>query len=150
MRVFVAFHDPALTERVPHSTGLQKGMLGAVNAFASADHAGSNDVVIAHELLHTLGATDKYDPATNQPRLPGRLRRAGRATAPSAAARRDHGRTDRRSPKRRPRFRTEPQAVGGRAGDGAGDRLGEIRRPRRNHDADRETEIAINRGGFFG
>ena len=27
---------------------------------------GANDVVIAHELLHTLGATDKYDPATTR------------------------------------------------------------------------------------
>jgi len=27
-------------------------------------------VVIAHELLHTVGATDKYDPATNESSLP--------------------------------------------------------------------------------
>jgi hypothetical protein len=27
-------------------------------------------VVIAHEILHTLGATDKYDPATLQPLYP--------------------------------------------------------------------------------
>lgn len=70
VRVFVSYHDPARTKRVPHSTGLQKGMLGAVNAFAASAHDGSNNVVIAHELLHTLGATDKYDPATNQPRFP--------------------------------------------------------------------------------
>jgi hypothetical protein len=70
VRVFVTYRDPALTQRVPHSTGLQKGMLGAVHAFASADQEGSNNVVIAHELLHTLGATDKYDPATNRPRFP--------------------------------------------------------------------------------
>ena len=31
---------------------------------------GSNDTVIAHELLHTLGATDKYDLRTNQPTHP--------------------------------------------------------------------------------
>ena len=31
---------------------------------------GSNQVVLAHELLHTLGATDKYDPATGQPLTP--------------------------------------------------------------------------------
>jgi hypothetical protein len=70
VRIFVTYRDPALTQRVPHSTGLQKGMLGAVNAFASSDQQGSNNVVIAHELLHTLGASDKYDPATNQPRFP--------------------------------------------------------------------------------
>ena len=27
-------------------------------------------MVIAHEFLHTVGATDKYDPATEQPQFP--------------------------------------------------------------------------------
>ena len=27
-------------------------------------------MIITHELLHTLGATDKYDPQTNQPFFP--------------------------------------------------------------------------------
>jgi hypothetical protein len=38
--------------------------------FADPRMAGSNDVVIAHELLHTLGATDKYEATSNQPRYP--------------------------------------------------------------------------------
>ncbi len=29
-----------------------------------------NNVVIAHELLHTVGATDKYSPADNLPLFP--------------------------------------------------------------------------------
>ena len=29
-----------------------------------------NNIVIAHELLHTVGASDKYDPRTNQPLFP--------------------------------------------------------------------------------
>ncbi len=29
-----------------------------------------NDVVIAHELLHTVGATDKYNQADDAPRFP--------------------------------------------------------------------------------
>ena len=29
-----------------------------------------NNVIITHEFPHTLGATDKYDPATNQPVYP--------------------------------------------------------------------------------
>jgi hypothetical protein len=70
VRVFVTYHDPAMTRRVPHSTGLAKGMLGAVNAFAATAQDGQNNVVITHELMHTLGATDKYDPSTNQPRHP--------------------------------------------------------------------------------
>jgi len=70
VRLFVVYHDPAVSPRLPHSTGLQKGLIGVVNAFADSDHEGSNNVVIAHELLHTLGATDKYDPIGNQPLYP--------------------------------------------------------------------------------
>jgi hypothetical protein len=37
-------------------------------------------VVIAHEILHTLGATDKYDLVTLAPLLPERLRRSPNAS----------------------------------------------------------------------
>ncbi|HZR03769.1 MAG TPA: hypothetical protein VFA81_11410 [Burkholderiales bacterium] len=67
IRMFVLYHDPDRTTRVPHSLGLQKGLIGVVYAFASNEQAPQNNVVIAHELLHTLGATDKYDLQTNQP-----------------------------------------------------------------------------------
>lgn len=70
VRIFVHFHDPETTFRVPHSVGLQKGLVGVVHAFADAGMRGSNNVVIAHEILHTLGATDKYDPASLQPIYP--------------------------------------------------------------------------------
>jgi hypothetical protein len=69
-RLFVAYYDPAARPRLPHSTGLQQGMIGVVNAFARADMDGSNNVVITHELLHTFGATDKYDAAGNRPQFP--------------------------------------------------------------------------------
>ena len=70
IRVFVLYRDPALTPSVPHSLGLSKGLIGVVYAFAAPQMNGENDVVIAHELLHTLGATDKYDPATDAPLFP--------------------------------------------------------------------------------
>lgn len=70
IRVFVLYHDPAMTQSVPHSLGLQKGLIGVVHAFAERGAQGSNNVVIAHEVLHTLGATDKYDIATNAPLFP--------------------------------------------------------------------------------
>lgn len=70
IRVFVLYHDPAHAVAVPHSLGLQKGLLGFVHAWASNDMTEANNVVIAHEVLHTLGATDKYDAATNQPTFP--------------------------------------------------------------------------------
>jgi hypothetical protein len=73
VRLFVLFHDPADLERVPDSHGLQKGLVGLVHAFADPALAGSNDLVIAHELLHTVGASDKYDPATGNPLVPAGL-----------------------------------------------------------------------------
>lgn len=68
--VFVVYHDPQHTSRVPHSLGIKEGSIGVVHAFASNDMTQSNNVVIAHELLHTLGATDKYDARTDLPLHP--------------------------------------------------------------------------------
>lgn len=70
IRIFVLYHDPALTPAVPHSLGTTKGLIGVVYAFAAADMDAENNVVIAHELLHTLGATDKYRAADDAPRFP--------------------------------------------------------------------------------
>ncbi len=70
IEIFVQYFDPAAHGALRHSAGLQKGLIGIVNAFAGRAYHGTNQVVIAHELLHTLGATDKYDPATNQPLHP--------------------------------------------------------------------------------
>lgn len=70
VKMFLLYFDPALSKSLAHSTGLQQGLIGRVNVFASHDMAKQNNVVIAHEFLHTLGATDKYDPATNQPLFP--------------------------------------------------------------------------------
>jgi hypothetical protein len=70
IKLFVVYHDPALTPTLAHSVGMQKGLYGVVNVFAVQSMIGSNDVIVAHELLHTLGATDKYDPRDSQPLLP--------------------------------------------------------------------------------
>ncbi len=70
IRLFVLYHDPATLSTVPDSHGLQKGLVGVVHAFAVAGMAGANDIVIAHELLHTVGASDKYDLATGAPLYP--------------------------------------------------------------------------------
>ena len=70
VRIFVMYHDPAFNRSVPHSVGLQKGLVGVVNAFADRTMTRANNVVIAHEILHTLGATDKYDPASLAPLYP--------------------------------------------------------------------------------
>ncbi|MDH3768032.1 MAG: hypothetical protein OES99_06230 [Gammaproteobacteria bacterium] len=70
IRMYVVYHDPKQNPVLAHSLGLQKGLLGVVNAFASRSMAGSNNVVLTHELLHTLGAKDRYDPATTLPIYP--------------------------------------------------------------------------------
>jgi hypothetical protein len=78
IRMFVVYHDPAGNPRLAHSLGLEKGLIGVVNAYADAEYTGRNAVVIAHELLHTLGATDKYDPATALPLYPDGFADPGR------------------------------------------------------------------------
>jgi hypothetical protein len=70
IKLFVLYHDPAISPVLPHSVGLQKGLFGVVHVFADTGMKGSNDTVMAHELLHTLGATDKYDLRSNQPAHP--------------------------------------------------------------------------------
>ncbi len=70
IRIFVLYHDPSFTRAVPHSVGMQKGLIGVVHAFADAGMTGSNNVVIAHEILHTLGASDKYDLVSLAPLYP--------------------------------------------------------------------------------
>lgn len=70
VRLFVVYHDPAKSPRLAHSTGLAKGMIGVVRVFAAKSQQRVNNVVIAHELLHTFGASDKYDPSTNMPLFP--------------------------------------------------------------------------------
>jgi len=70
VRMFVRYHSPELTLSLENSVGLQKGMIGIVNAYASRRQRGINNVIIAHEFLHTLGATDKYDAFDGQPHFP--------------------------------------------------------------------------------
>jgi len=73
VRIFVRYHRPDHEVLLENSVGLQKGMVGIVNGYASRRHRGANNVIIAHEFLHTLGATDKYDRANGQPVAPDGL-----------------------------------------------------------------------------
>jgi len=61
IKLFVLYHAPQGGVALEHSLGLQKGLIGVVHAFADLKQSPQNNLVIAHELLHTLGATDKYD-----------------------------------------------------------------------------------------
>jgi hypothetical protein len=70
IRIFAVFYDPATTRQVEHSIGLKEGLIGVANVYAVNHMTEENNVIVAHELLHTLGATDKYDPSTTQPLFP--------------------------------------------------------------------------------
>ncbi len=77
IELFVSYYDIATTQSLRHSVGLQGGLIGIINAFADKSYRGSNEVVIAHEFMHTLGASDKYAP-DNQPILPQGYAEPGR------------------------------------------------------------------------
>jgi len=70
IQVFVLYYDPNTHSRLDHSLGLKEGHICMVKAFASRHQTARNNMVIAHEMLHTLGATDKYDMQTLQPIYP--------------------------------------------------------------------------------
>jgi len=73
VQVFALYHPADGRAAVPDSLGLSKGLVAITHLYADAGAHGSNQLVVAHELLHTLGATDKYDRATGQPLEPDGL-----------------------------------------------------------------------------
>jgi hypothetical protein len=72
-RIYVLYQkgDPEIL--LERSVGVKNGSYGIVNALASRQMAARNNIVISHELLHILGATDKYDLYTGQPIVPDGL-----------------------------------------------------------------------------
>ena len=70
LTLFLNYYDPDRIRELKHSTALENGRIGSVNLFASAKQSAQNQVVIAHELLHAFGATDKYEMSTGQPIYP--------------------------------------------------------------------------------
>lgn len=70
IRLYLLYYDPAAHPALSHSTALNKGRVGRVNLFGDSSHAKQNLVILAHELLHTLNATDKYDLQTTLPAYP--------------------------------------------------------------------------------
>lgn len=70
IRLYLLYHDPATNPVLSHSTALNKGRIGRVNLFGNKSYAKQNLVITAHELLHTLTASDKYDLASTLPAYP--------------------------------------------------------------------------------
>lgn len=69
IRLFVEYYAKESAES-QISVGLEKGMMALIKNYADKQLMERNNVIIAHEMLHTLGATDKYDPATLMPSFP--------------------------------------------------------------------------------
>lgn len=70
IKIFAVYHDARRPNPLENSLGLRKGLFGVVHAYADYRLEPKNQVVIAHEILHTVGARDKYDMTTGQPIFP--------------------------------------------------------------------------------
>ncbi len=70
LTLFLNYYDANTYTHLKHSTALENGRIGIVNLFASQNQESQNQIVIAHEMLHAFGATDKYDLSTGQPISP--------------------------------------------------------------------------------
>ena len=69
IRLFVEYYaDEGTDSHV--SVGLQKGLFSLIKNYTGKEYVERNNVIIAHEMLHTLGATDKYHPVTLLPLYP--------------------------------------------------------------------------------
>jgi hypothetical protein len=71
--IFVRYHQAEGVFVLENSVGMQKGMFGIVNAYTGRRHRGRNNLIIAHEFFHTLGASDKYEMGSGQPHNPAGL-----------------------------------------------------------------------------
>lgn len=79
IRMFVLYQNRKENGLMERSVGIQNGSYGLVNAVASRQSAARNRIVITHELMHILGASDKYDLMTGQPVPPNGLAKPSRS-----------------------------------------------------------------------
>jgi hypothetical protein len=68
--LFLLYFDPEEKDTLSHSVGLKGSQSAYINVFAEKKYHRKNLVVVTHEMLHILGAGDKYDIATNYPFYP--------------------------------------------------------------------------------
>ncbi len=70
IRIYLVYYAPQQTPILDSSLASAKDLIAVANVFASDAQAAENNIVITHEFLHTLGATDKYDLSTLLPLYP--------------------------------------------------------------------------------
>ena len=70
IRIYVKYRDPSKDVERETSIGMRKTRVGVVNAPADVMQHSYINLIVAHEIMHTLGAKDKYDPVTLRPTMP--------------------------------------------------------------------------------
>jgi hypothetical protein len=71
IRIFMLYKTPGTyTGSLEKSLGLKKGLIALVRSPAATFAEPYTNFIIAHEMMHTIGAYDKYDPKTLFPRFP--------------------------------------------------------------------------------
>ena len=70
IQMIMMLHSLNGTNEMGISVGMRKGRYGIVKAYARKSTEQTNLVVFTHELLHVLGATDKYVLSTGNPIFP--------------------------------------------------------------------------------
>lgn len=79
IRMYILYQKRNSEGPLERSVGIKNASYGLVNAVATREMAARNRIIIAHELLHILGATDKYDLHTGQPMAPDGLANPGQS-----------------------------------------------------------------------
>lgn len=70
IQMFVLYHRLDGKSEAGISVGMRKGRYGIVKAYTRASMADTNVMVFTHEMLHVLGATDKYVLTSGEPIYP--------------------------------------------------------------------------------
>ncbi len=70
IRIYLLYHSPETHKQLNHSFGIEEGFIAVAKIYAHDKFTERNNVVISHELLHTIGASDKYDLSTGLPIYP--------------------------------------------------------------------------------
>jgi len=70
IKAYALYYDPETHITLDHSTGLKKAKIAINYLFSSEEQTDQNNVVLLHEILHTLGATDKYNIKNGLPNFP--------------------------------------------------------------------------------
>jgi len=70
IQMFVLFQGLDAENEVGISVGMRKGRYGLVNSYARKSMNSHNLIVFTHEMLHVLGASDKYILSNGEPIFP--------------------------------------------------------------------------------